>query len=91
MEIYFDNKIGIIAPPELDGKGPKKPGGKGDPPGGGGTRYKFDILRLIEKRNKEEEAIEELIKEFEAKIELLYAMISRKPLNRNILRKMTNG
>jgi hypothetical protein len=46
---------------------------------------------LIEKRNKEEEAIEELIKEFEAKIELLYAMISRKPLNRNILRKMTNG
>ncbi len=91
VEIYFDNKIGIIAPPETDVKGPKKPGGKGDPPGGGGTQYKFDILRLIEKRNKEEEAIEELIKEFEAKIELLFNCVRTDDSGKRLIARIKAG
>jgi len=75
VEIYFDNRIGIIAPiePKDKGKSPKNPTPAG--PGIGG-KYKYNILIVIEKRNQEEEAIEELIAEFEKKITSFFAFIN---------------
>jgi type I restriction enzyme R subunit len=74
VSIYFDNKIGITAPEDLKDK-PKKTSKGGDPPTPGG-KYKFNILKVIEKRNKEEEAIEALIKDFEQKIQFLFDYIN---------------
>ncbi len=75
VEIYFDNKIGIIAPAEYKEKIKGKPPVNGASNGTGDKPYKFDILKVIAKRNQEEEAIEELIKDFEAKIEKFFAYV----------------
>ena len=74
VSIYFDNKIGITALEEKKDK-PKRPGNGGEPPTGGG-KYKFNILKVIEKRNREEKAIEALIQDFEHKIQLLFDYIN---------------
>lgn len=73
VEIYFDNKIGIVAPVEYKIK--EKVATVNDPANGYGKQYKFHILAVIEKKNQEEEAIEELIKEFEKKIIDLFEFI----------------
>lgn len=51
-------------------------------------QYKFDILKVIEKRNQEEEAIEAKIKDFEAKIELLFDYIRTDDSGRRLIAKM---
>ncbi len=74
VEIYFDNRIGIIAPidPVDKGKKPKNPTPTGsDQP----NKFKYNILKVIEKRNQEEEAIEELIADFEKKITTFFEFI----------------
>lgn len=72
VEIYFDNKIGIVVPLEPKEKEKGKGGVKGAPTDNEGGKFKYNILKVIEKRNKEEEAIAEMIKEFEAKIDLFF-------------------
>jgi len=74
VEIYFDNKIGIIAPTDYEDKVKNKPAINGAT-NGDGRQFKFDILKVIAKRNQEEEAIEELITDFEGKIERLFSYI----------------
>ncbi len=74
VEIYFDNRIGIIAPidPKDNGKKPKNPTPTGsDQP----NKFKYNISKVIEKRNQEEEAIEELIADFEKKITTFFEFI----------------
>jgi len=87
VEIYFDNKIGIIAPIE-----PKeKEGSKGVSSGSTGdseNKYKYNILRVIEKRNQEEEAIEELIKDFEAKIEIFFNYLKNDDMGKRVIAKI---
>jgi len=73
VEIYFDNKIGIIAP--LEPKDETKGGVKGNPTDTEGGKFKYNILKVIEKRNKEEEAIAEMIKDFEEKIDAFFSYI----------------
>lgn len=73
VEIYFDNKIGIIAP--LEPKDKNKGGVKGNPTDTEGGKFKYNILKVIEKRNKEEEAIAEMIKDFEEKIDAFFSYI----------------
>jgi type I restriction enzyme R subunit len=73
VEIYFDNKIGIIAP--LEPKDKTKGGVKGNPSDTEGGKFKYNILKVIEKRNKEEEAIAEMIKDFEEKIDAFFNYI----------------
>jgi type I restriction enzyme R subunit len=51
VEIYFDNKIGIVAPAEPKPKDPKTSGGIGGSTGSGERKFKFDILKVISKRN----------------------------------------
>lgn len=79
VEIYYDYKIGIIAPPEEPlSTGERKGGGEFEEPepyyGGKGGRQ-LSILDVIRQRNKEEEAIEELIDAFNDKIESLFNFI----------------
>lgn len=93
VDIYFDNKIGIIAPKEYEEKLKRKPSIVGDPIGGYGTgnQYKFNILSVIEKRNQEEEAIEELIRDFEVKIEQFFAYVRADDAGRRVIAKMRDN
>jgi type I restriction enzyme R subunit len=75
VEIYFDNKIGIIAPLEPQDKDKTRGGVKGGTAGTDDNKFKYNILKVIEKRNKEEEAIAEMIKDFEEKIDAFFAYI----------------
>ena len=77
VEVYFDNKIGIVAPQDYKTQEQKaKTVGEGQPSyGKGGKQYKFHILAVIEKRNQEEEEIELLIEDFEKKVIRLFDFI----------------
>lgn len=87
VEVYFDNKIGIVAP--ADYKIKEKVGKVNEPPGAyGGKQYKFHILAVIEKKNQEEEAIEELIKEFEKKITDLFEFVKTDDKGKRLIAKI---
>ena len=87
VEIYFDNKIGIVTPGEVKEKDKKKRDIKGGTKGND-TEYKFDILKVIAKRNQEEERVEELIRDFEAKIELFFAYVKEDDGGKRVIAKM---
>lgn len=88
VEIYFDNKIGIVAPAEYKEKVKGKPPVNSGTNGSGDKQYKFDILKVIAKRNQEEEAIEELIKDFEAKIEKFFEYVRTDEAGLRVIAKM---
>jgi len=86
VEIYFDNRIGIVSPEdgsEYVNK-PKKPTATV----GNGGKYKYNILEVIEKRNQEEEAIEELIEEFEKKITSFFEYIKTDENGQRLIAKI---
>ncbi|MEM9896043.1 MAG: DEAD/DEAH box helicase family protein [Bacteroidota bacterium] len=87
VEIYFDNRIGIVAPTDYEGK-QSKPKVNGGSVSSEGHQYKFDILKVIEKRNQEEEAIAELIKDFEEKIERFFEYIHQDEAGKRVIAKM---
>lgn len=91
VEIYFDNKIGIVAPADYEAKVKRKPPVVSEDQAPFGKKYKFNILKVIEKRNQEEEAIEELIKDFEAKIELFFAYVRTDDTGKRVIAKMRDG
>ena len=74
VEIYFDNKIGIVAPLDYASK-PVKSTKIAESDSDYGNKFKYNILKVIEKRNKEEEAIAEMIKDFEEKIDAFFKYI----------------
>jgi type I restriction enzyme R subunit len=88
VEIYFDNKIGIIAPIEDEPKGKNKGAGAGEPPTGPGTKY--NILKEIEKRNKLEEKIKEQIEAFEKLIDDFFEFIQNDSTGKRLVAKIKN-
>ena len=90
VEIYFDNKIGIIAPQDYKVNDKTKEGVKGGSIKTEDNKYKYNILKVIEKRNKEEEAIAELIKDFEEKIETFFEYIKKDDLGKRLIAKITD-
>lgn len=90
VEIYFDNKIGIIAPIEPKDKDKIKDGVKSKPTDTEGGKFKYNILKVIEKRNKEEEAIAEMIKDFEAKIDAFFLYIPTIDYGKRLIAKIKN-
>ncbi len=90
VEIYFDNKIGLLEVGEYEEKIKNKPSIVAEPKGTNGKQYKFDILKVIEKRNLEEEAIAELIEEFEAKIIKFFSFIKSDALGKRLIAKITD-
>lgn len=89
VEIYFDNKIGIIAPQEYGAKLKSKPLIAAEPNDEiGGNKFKFNILKVIEKRNQEEEAIAELIADFELKIDSFFKYIIADEFGKRLVAKI---
>jgi len=86
VEIYFDNKIGIVAPQDYKVKEKNKV--KGVPNGSDDNKYKYNILKVIEKRNQEEEAIAELIEDFENKIDAFFTFIKADELGKRLIAKI---
>lgn len=89
VEIYFDNKMGIVAPVEYETKPIKSPTVK-EGESEYGNKYKYDILKVIEKRNQEEEAIAELIKDFEDKIDNFFEYIKSDSGGKRLVAKITD-
>jgi len=67
IEVYFDNQIGIVEVVAEEPKKKKKKPTEVTEPGTGGSGL-FDVLKVIEARNKQEAKIGALIEEFETKI-----------------------
>lgn len=89
VEVYFDNKIGIVAPQEYTLKEKvSKVQEDGETYETGGKQYRFHILAVIEKRNQEEEAIEQLIIDFEKKIEWLFQFIQSDTKGKRLVAKI---
>lgn len=86
VEIYFDNKIGILAPIEGEPKGKNNVAGAGEPPIGSGTKY--NILKEIEKRNKQEEKIKEQIEAFEKLIDEFFEFIHNDTNGKRLMAKI---
>src|SRR5690606_17217127 len=81
---------GIIAPGEEKDK-PNKPKNPNPTDSEQPNKYKYNILKVIEKRNQEEEAIAELIKEFEDKIEGFFEYIKSDNLGKRLIAKITDN
>jgi len=89
VEIYFDNKIGILAPVEDELKGKPKGSSSGEPPTGG-LGSKYNILKEIEKRNKQEEKIKEQIEAFEKLIDEFFEYIQADTNGKRLIAKIKN-
>lgn len=88
VEVYFDNSIGIVAPPEEVEKPSTSSIVREPSESYGGKQYKFDILAVIEKRNEEEEEIESLIIDFQNKIEAFFEYVRLPENGKHIIAKM---
>lgn len=87
VEIYFDNKIGIVAPQDYKVKEKLKV--LGEPNNEyGDSKFKYNILKVIEKRNQEEEAIAELIVDFESKIDDFFSFIKADEIGKRLIAKI---
>lgn len=89
VEIYFDNRIGIVAPKDYKEKESKTKNPTptdSDKP----NKFKYNILKVIEKRNQEEEEIDALIKDFEEKITLFFEYIKSDADGKRLIAKMTS-
>lgn len=90
VEIYFDNRIGIVAPREYIESKKVKSSMLAEPQFEYGNKYKYNILKVIEKRNSEEDAIEELIKEFETKITAFFSYILTDDVGKRLVAKIND-
>lgn len=88
VEIYFDNRIGIVAPIDYTEKEKGKKPVKSSTSSGEDNKYKYNILKVIEKRNQEEDAIAELIKEFETRIEAFFSYIHTDDVGKRLVAKI---
>lgn len=88
VEIYFDNKIGIVAPKDYQIKDTKR-SVLAEPKGDfESNQFKYSILKVIEKRNQEEEAIAELIQEFEKKIDDFFDYLRNDEAGKRLVAKI---
>ncbi|WP_323026810.1 DEAD/DEAH box helicase family protein [Gelidibacter japonicus] len=88
VDVYFDNMIGILAPPEEEEKKGNKKSEVREPSGKYGKQYKFDILAVIEKRNEEEDEIEVLILDFQNKIEVFFDYVHLPENGKHLIAKI---
>ncbi len=91
VEIYFDNRIGIVIPQEYEQKEKKKVVAESRGDYGDDKKYRYNILKVIEKRNQEEEAIEELIKDFEEKISTLFEFVKQEDTGKRLIAKILDS
>ena len=89
VEIYFDNKIGIVAPKDYTQKPSKDvvAESKGD---SNNHKYKYNILKVIEKRNQEEEEIAKLIEKFQKQIDIFFDYIKGDNMGVRLIAKIND-
>lgn len=88
IEVYFDNKIGIVEVVAEESKNKKKKPttvAEGIPSGPGGQ---FDILAIIAARNEQEAKIGTLIKDFETKIIDFFQYVRESSEGKRLIIKM---
>lgn len=90
VEVYFDNRIGIVAPKEAPAP-TSKPKNPTPTSSTSSNEYKFNILKVIEKRNQEEEAIAELIAEFEGKVLAFFNFIKSDEFGKRLIAKIKDN
>ena len=88
VEVYYDNKTGIVAPIEYTTIEKKSKVSDVGENYGNGKQYKFHILAVIEKRNQEEEEIEKLIEDFENKITQLFEFVQSDSKGKRVVAKI---
>jgi type I restriction enzyme R subunit len=85
IEIYFDDHIGIVKGPDyIGGKTKKDPGKISDDTG----KHKYDILKILEKKNQEEEVIGQSIIDFELKIDGFFNYIKESKEGKLLIAKI---
>lgn len=87
VEIYFDNQIGIV---EVNEEPNKKRNKKRSDINSGSknTQMRFNISKIIEKRNEEEAEIGELIENFESKIDMFFEFLIEPNNGKNLIAKI---
>lgn len=88
IEVYFDNQIGIIEVQIKPTEEKKKKETKVAQAPGEYTTYKFDILKVIEARNEQQEQVGKLIQEFADKIEDLFLYVRNSNEGRRLVVKI---
>ena len=86
--IYYDNKVGIIEIKKEHNQNKKKKLSQVKMQDIYQKKYRFNILDIIAKRNEEEKNIEDLIKQFEEKIDELFKFISLKENGGRLIAKI---
>ncbi|MBR6266083.1 MAG: type I restriction endonuclease subunit R [Bacteroidales bacterium] len=86
IEIYFDDRIGILTPDEKTTGTPKGKGKKAKT----GKPRKYDITKILEKLNEEEEEIEKKIEEFEEQITAFFRFIETSKDGTRFIAKLTS-
>ena len=90
VEIYFDEKIGIVDVPEYTEPRPKKYKVGEKESEYGTKKYKYDILAVLEKKNKEEEVIGQSIEDFELKIDGFFNFIKESREGKLLIAKINS-
>jgi len=85
IEIYFDDQIGIVKEPEYKEKKGKKDTGKVSEDTG---KHKYDILKILEKKNQEEEIVGQSIIDFELKIDGFFNYIKESKEGKLLIAKI---
>jgi type I restriction enzyme R subunit len=91
VEIYFDDQIGIVEQPEY--KISKIKSGKIKDTNvdyENKKRYKYDILKILEKRNRDEEVIGQSIEDFELKIDGFFNYVKESKEGRILITKINS-
>ena len=91
VEIYFDNRIGIVAPAEYKIKEKKKIfADRKESYDESNYKYNKRYLESFEKRNQEAEGIGELIADFEGKITALFEFIKTDETGQRLIAKIND-
>lgn len=90
VEIYFDEQIGIVEHPEYKELKEKLSKVKESEIEYGNKKYKYDILKILEKKNKEEEVIGQSIEDFELKIEGFFNYVNESKEGRILITKINS-
>jgi len=86
VEIYFDDQIGIVKGPDYIEGGGK--GDSGEISDNDTDKYKYDILKILEKKNQEEEIIGQSITDFELKIDGFFNYIKESKEGKLLIAKI---
>ena len=90
VEIYFDDQIGIVDAPEYKELKEKSLKLREKESEYGSKKYKYDILKILEKKNKEEEVIGQSIEDFELKIDGFFNYVKESREGRILITKINS-